>query len=349
MKKTSKRRLPAEWEPQSAVQFTFPHEDTDWGPILDEVIPCFVACVEAVSRFQQVIVVCGRAEEVRSLFDESIQKNLILVECPSNDTWARDHGAITILEDGRPVLLDFVFNGWGLKFPANLDNGITRCMHRQGVFGATPIRHGGLVLEGGGIESDGQGTLLTTAECLLSPNRNPHLSKKELEQYLKNTFGLDRILWLHHGYLAGDDTDSHIDTLARFCDPSTIAYVQCLDPADEHFEALKFMEEELRSFRTVSGQPYRLVPLPLPDPILDPDDGRRLPATYANFLIVNGAVLAPVYGVAQDEEALQQLKVSFPSHEIVPIDCRPLIRQHGSLHCISMQYPAVVTVGGLRL
>lgn len=345
MKKTPKRRLPAEWEPQSAVQFTFPHEDTDWEPILDEVIPCFVACVEAVSRFQKVIVVCRRAGEMRSLFDEPVQKNLILIECPSNDTWARDHGAITILEDGHPVLLDFVFNGWGLKFPANLDNGINRCMHRQGVFGATPILHGGLVLEGGGIESDGQGTLLTTAECLLSPNRNPHLSKEAVEQYLKNIFGLDRVLWLHHGYLAGDDTDSHIDTLARFCDPSTIAYVQCLDPADEHFEALKLMEEELRSFRTASGKPYRLVPLPLPDPILDPDDGHRLPATYANFLIVNGAVLAPVYGVAQDEEALRQLKVCFPNHEIVPIDCRPLIRQHGSLHCISMQYPLAVNVG----
>ena len=306
--------------------------------MLSEILPCFTECVSVVSRFQKVLVVCRQANEIKPFLNKSNPQNLILAECPSNDTWARDHGGITVLENGKPVILDFVFNGWGMKFPANLDNLITRRLHQQGVFRTTPIRHVEMVLEGGALESDGQGTLLTTAECLLSPNRNPHLSKYQIEKKLKEVFGLNRILWLNHGYIAGDDTDSHIDTLARFCNPSTIAYVQCLDPNDEHYGPLRLMEEELRAFRTATGSPYQLVPLPLPDPIPDPEDGHRLPATYANFLIINGAVLAPVYEVSQDEMALNQLQLCFPDHEIIPINCRVLIREHGSLHCISMQY-----------
>jgi agmatine deiminase len=221
--------------------------------------------------------------------------------------------------------------------PADKDNGITRALCNKGVFRAK-LRPGGLVLEGGGLESDGQGTLLTTAECLLSLNRNPHLSKSQLERQLKNRFGLDRILWLHHGYLAGDDTDSHIDTLARFCDPETIAYVRCDDPTDEHRPALLEMEKELKSFRTAAGRPYRLVPLPWPDACFA-EDGHRLPATYANFLIINGAVLVPTYRVRQDAEALAVFKNLFPDRAVIGIDCRMLIEQHGSLHCVTMQYP----------
>lgn len=329
------RVLPAEWAPQSAVQLTFPHQQTDWAPVLDQVMPCFVEIAKTIARFQKVLIVCPNPVEVR---EKIAGGDFQLVQAPSNDTWARDHGGITIFENGQPVVLDFVFNGWGLKFPANYDNLITRSIQENyGVFRAE-IRHGGLVLEGGGLESDGQGTLLTTAECLLSPNRNPHLSKPEIEAKLKDLFGLDRVLWLHHGYLAGDDTDSHIDTLARFCDPETIAYVQCTDAEDEHYEALGKMEEELKSFRTAAGKPYRLVPLPMPDACYD-DEGTRLPATYANFLIINGAVLVPTYNVRQDAEALDILVGCFPGREIIGIDCRALILQHGSLHCVTMQYP----------
>ncbi|NUO00688.1 MAG: agmatine deiminase family protein [Saprospiraceae bacterium] len=333
------RVLPAEWAPQSAVQLTFPHQHTDWAPVLNQVMPCFLEIATTIARFQKVVIVCHNPEEVRELVagEEHIGK-ITLLQAPCNDTWARDHGGITIFENGRPVVMDFVFNGWGLKFPANLDNLITRYIHEQhGVFKAE-IRHGGLVLEGGGIESDGCGTLLTTAECLLSPNRNPHLSKPEIEAKLKEIFGLDRVLWLHHGYLAGDDTDSHIDTLARFCDPETIAYVQCTNTEDEHYEALGKMEEELKSFRTAAGNPYRLVPLPMPEACYD-DEGSRLPATYANFLIINGAVLVPTYKVRQDQEALAILGSCFPEREIIGIDCSSLILQHGSLHCVTMQYP----------
>ncbi len=330
------RRLPAEWEPQGAVQLTFPHKDTDWADVLDEVLPCFIEIAEQISRFQQVLIVCSDAIETRALLQRGNLENFRFVEIPSNDTWARDHGGITIEENGKTIILDFVFNGWGLKFPANKDNLITRHLYNKGVFDAG-ILHSGIVLEGGAIESDGLGTLLTTTECMLSPNRNPHLSKEEIEIHLKNCFGLQRVLWLNHGYLAGDDTDSHIDTLARFCSANTIAYVKCPDPLDEHFDALQKMEDELSGFKTLDGKPYQFVPLPWPEACFD-EDGNRLPATYANFLIINGAVLVPTYHVAQDEEALRIFKSIFPDREIIGIDCRSLILQHGSLHCVTMQY-----------
>lgn len=339
MNSLPKCRFPAEWEPQSAVQLTFPHRGTDWAEILDEVLPCFVAIANAIRRFQPVLIVCHDVAATRALFTSGFD-NLFFVEAPSNDTWARDHGAISIEENGQPLLLDFVFNGWGLKFPADKDNLISRHLYNKGVFHAA-LRHGGMVLEGGALESDGKGTLLTTAECLLSPNRNPHWSKQEVEAELKKRFGLERVLWLHHGYLAGDDTDSHIDTLARFCSPDTIAYVRCSDPADEHYEALKKMEAELQAFRTADNQPYNLTALPWPDACYD-EEGHRLPATYANFLLINGAVLVPTYAVPQDEVALSVIRELFPGHEIIGINCRPLILQHGSLHCVTMQYPAGV-------
>ena len=336
-------RLPAEWEPQSAVHLTLPHAGTDWAPILEDVLPVFIEIAETIARFENVLIVAQHAVEARKLFSRTYADQLQIVQIEANDTWARDHGAITIERDGKPELLDFVFNGWGLKFPADKDNQINAKLRDMGVFTA-PMRHGGLVLEGGGIESDGQGTLLTTAECLLSPNRNPHLSKAKIEEKLKELFGLQRVLWLHHGYLAGDDTDSHIDTLARFCTPEIIAYVRCNDPDDEHYDALLAMEAELKGFKTLTGRPYQLVPLPWPEACFSAE-GDRLPATYANFLIINGAVLVPLYEVPQDQAALDILKSVFPDREVIGINCRPLIEQHGSLHCVTMQYGAGLVAG----
>lgn len=333
-----KRRLPAEWEEQSGIQFTFPHADSDWADLLEQVTPCFVELIETVTKYEKALVVCDSKARVEPLLRGAVAENLRLVELPSNDTWARDHAAITILEDEKPVLADFMFNGWGLKFAANHDNLISQKLFDQNIFLTKKLYKGGIVLEGGGIESDGIGTLLTTAECLLSANRNPHLSKEQLEAYLKDFFGVSRILWLHHGYLAGDDTDSHIDTLARFCDAQTIAYVQCTDPNDEHFEALKQLETALQMFRTADGAPYKLLALPMPDACFDAH-GQRLPATYANFLIINKAVLVPIYEVAQDAQALDLLQGVFPERKIIGINCRVLIEQHGSLHCVTMQFP----------
>lgn len=338
MSDTTNRRFPAEWEPQAFVQFTFPHADSDWADMLDDVLPCFVACAEAVSRYQKVLVVADDRAHVRQLLAHLPPDRLTVVGCPSNDTWARDHGGVTVYEHGQRILLDYIFNGWGLKFAANKDNLITRTLHTWGLFGNVPLLQPGLAIEGGALETDGLGTLLSTTECMLSPNRNPHLTLPELEAQLTQQLGVDRFLWLENGYLAGDDTDSHIDTLARFCSPDTIAYVQCTDEADEHYAALALMEQELQDFQTRDGAPYRLVPLPWPTACYA-TDGHRLPATYANFLIINGAVLVPIYGVPEDAAALQILATCFPDRDIVPIDCRMLIEQHGSLHCISMQYP----------
>jgi agmatine deiminase len=332
------KRLPAEWEKQRFVQLTLPHADTDWADMLEPALDCFVRIAAEIARFQMVLIVARNVADIRDLFADIDASKLYFVELDNNDTWARDHGGITVFEDGEPVILDFVFNGWGLKFAADKDNLLTGHLHRAGWLSGT-YRHGGLVLEGGGIESDGVGTLLTTEECLMSPNRNPHLSKDDIELYLKQCFGLTRILWLKNGYLAGDDTDSHIDTLARLCSPDTIAYVKCDDTTDEHFAALSVMEAELNALTTATGHPYHLVPLPWPDACYAAD-GHRLPATYANFLIINGAVLVPTYGVPQDEAALAALRPVFPDREIIGVDCRVLIEQHGSLHCVTMQYYA---------
>ena len=260
--------------------------------------------------------------------------------CPLNDTWARDHGAISVWDGTKKCILDFVFNGWGLKFGAWLDNQITRNIFKEGAW-AADVRYCDMrpfVLEGGSIDTDGAGTLMATTECLCSLNRNEQLSRDEIEAHLKKAFGLQRVLWLDHGSIAGDDTDSHVDILARFCSPDTIAYTCCENPSDENYASLKAMEEQLRSFRTLDGKPYRLIPLPLPEPLYLED--YRLPASYANFLIVNGAVLMPGAGSALDEVAAKQLRTAFPDRQVEIIDCRALLSGHGGLHCITMNYPA---------
>jgi len=340
------RRLPAEWEPQDGVMLTWPHDRSDWLPWLPEVEPVYVAIARAVCARERLLV-CVRDEahrrHVRALLAAGgvARERLALHVAPSDDSWARDHGPITVFDISRPRLMDFVFNGWGGKYEAAQDDRITAALARAGAFGGTPRERVEFVLEGGGIESDGAGTLLTTAACLLSPGRNPGYSREGIEQCLRRFFGLERVLWLEHGALEGDDTDSHIDTLARFCDARTIAYVRCSDRGDAHFGELAAMEEELRALRDARGEPYRLVPLPWPA-AKHGRDGRRLPATYANFLIINGAVLVPVYRDAADGEALARLRSCFPGREIVAIDCLPLIEQYGSLHCITMQLPAGV-------
>ncbi len=340
--------LPAEWAPQSGVMLTWPHVDSDWGPWLDQVEPVFAQIATAVSRHEQVLVVCQNSAHRQHVADvlahAGVAPDRVSLHCvDSNDTWARDHGPVTVLVDGRPQLLDFTFNGWGGKFDAALDNQITRRLHNTGAFGTVPLRTIDLVLEGGSIESDGAGTLLTTAQCLLTPTRNPQYSRTDIEDCLRSVLGSERFLWLEHGYLAGDDTDSHIDTLARLCPGDTIAYVTCDDPVDEHYTELKAMEAELETFRTRDGKPYHLVPLPWPKARYSVE-GRRLPATYANFLIINGAVLLPTYDDPADLEAAARLAQCFPDREIIAIPCLPLIQQYGSLHCVTMQLPAGVSL-----
>ena len=261
------RIFPAEWAPQQFVQLTWPHADTDWAYMLDEVQSCFKNIAREVAKRQQLLIVAPDVEDVRrQIVDEVNMANVTLVELPSNDTWARDHGGITIFENGRPIVLDFQFNGWGLKFASDKDNLITERLHRAGHLFGELRNCRNFVFEGGSIESDGEGTLLTTSECLLSPNRNATMLRADIEKYLLDTLGARQLLWLDHGYLAGDDTDSHIDTLARLCPNNTILYVKCDDESDEHYEALHRMEEQLKTFRTLSGEPYRLIALPMARP-----------------------------------------------------------------------------------
>lgn len=338
--------LPPEWAPQSGVMLTWPHQNSDWRDHLDLVEPVFVELVQQISLHEKLLISCwdeAHLAHVKACLNkaEADMGNVLLYAVPSNDTWVRDHGPLTVLENGVPRLLDFTFNGWGDKFDATLDNQLTQRLHNLKSFGSNELQQIDFVLEGGSIEVDGEGTLLTTRRCLMAPTRNPRMSQQQVESTLGELLGVDRFLWLNHGYLAGDDTDSHIDTLARFCDAQTIAYVACDDPKDEHYPELKAMEEELKAFRTRDGQPYRLVPLPWPQPKYD-DDGHRLPATYANFLITNEVVLVPTYADWADKAALVQVKKCFPQREIIAVSCQPLILQHGSLHCVTMQLPAGV-------
>jgi len=333
------KRLPAEWEPQDGVLLAWPHDESDWHPYLDAVEPVFAEITAQISRFESVIVAAPDPETVREklLKAGADPERVRVCQVETNDTWARDFGPVTVQEEGAAKLLNFGFNGWGLKFPSDLDNRINKKLQALGVWGAA-LETVGLVLEGGSIESDGRGTILTTEECLMNDNRNPHLTREELEQELHGLFGSDRFLWLSNGYLAGDDTDSHVDTLARLCPDDTIAYVRCDDPDDEHFPALKAMEAEILAFRTRDGRPYRAIPLPWPAARFD-GEGDRLPATYANFLVINGAVLVPIYEDKNDAAALEAIGEAFPEREIVGINCLPLILQHGSLHCVTMQLP----------
>ncbi len=318
----------AEWEPQSMVQLTWPHKDTDWAPILPEITAVYEEMAREISKREALLIVAP--ENLKSDIKHLTSNILHLT---SNDTWARDHGFITVEEGSNLQLLDFKFNGWGEKFEADLDNQINRHLFDEGLVKGTYENYLDFVLEGGSIESDGKGTVFTTTCCLMAPHRNQPLTQAEIEARLKEYLGAERIVWLNHGSLIGDDTDGHIDTLVRICPNDTIVYTG----GDADHPDLALMEEELKALRTLEGKPYRLLKLPLPRPIYD--DGDRLPATYANYLIINGAVLVPTYAQPDlDAEAMRVIGEAFPGREIVGIDCRAVIKQHGSLHCCTMQY-----------
>ena len=306
---TKRITLPAEWEEQEFVQLTWPHEKTDWAPMLDEITATYIEMAQAISKYEKLLIVAPDVEKVKRLLAEHLttqqMSNVVYHQCPTNDTWARDHAFLT-LSDG--TLLDFCFNGWGEKFEASLDNAINRSLYSSlfTLNSSLYESHLDFVLEGGSIESDGKGTIYTTRCCLLAPHRNQPLTEQQIEQELKRRLRADRIVWLDDEPLPGDDTDGHIDTLARILPDGT------------------------------------LLRMPLPDPIYD-EDGTQLPATYANYLIINGAVLVPTYGQpANDEKAIQRIQEAFPDREMIPIDSRSIIRQHGSIHCCTMQYPKII-------
>ena len=343
--------LPAEWEPQWGVQLTWPHEDTDWKPYLKEITDTYLEMTRAITQYEMLLVVAPDISLVRQqLIDGEVDiSRVVFHECPTNDTWARDHGFITCevrSEECEVRLLDFQFNGWGKKFEAEKDNAINKSLYPKLSSLLTPHStlleyesHLDFVLEGGSIESDGKGTIFTTSSCLLAPNRNQPLTREQIEGELKRRLHAERIIWIDYGHLTGDDTDGHIDTLVRIAPNDTLLYIGCDDKEDEQYDDLKAMEDQLATFHTPKGKPYRLLRLPLPDPIFD--DGERLPATYANYLIINGAVLVPTYDQPdKDTEAICIIQQAFPHRKMIPIDSRTIIRQHGSIHCCTMQFPA---------
>ena len=348
--------MPAEWEPQSAIQLTWPHKGTDWAPYLQEITDTYVEMAREIAKREHLLIVVPSRDDLPKEVLE--MGSTTIFECPTNDTWARDHGFITLIPTPNPsrtggecdysqekvccshegdttdspsanrtiaapsgaereasgerlLLLDFQFNGWGKKFPAEKDNAINRRLW-ESLFSTPPVReglgvgsyedHNDFVLEGGSIESDGRGTIYTTRCCLMAPNRNQPMTEQEIEAELKRRLHADRIVWLDDEPLPGDDTDGHIDTLARITPDGT------------------------------------LLRLPLPNPIYD-EDGNPLPATYANYLIINGAVLVPTYNQPEnDQRAISRIQAVFPDREMVPIDSRSIIKQHGSIHCCTMQY-----------
>ena len=323
----------AEWEPQRMVQLTWPHKDTDWAPILPEITAVYEEMAREITKREPPLVV---APEGTPNLPSSISHHpSSIIHLPTNDTWARDHGFITVEDTSALSLLDFQFNGWGEKFEAKLDNAINKHLYEQGLVKGNYEDHLDFVLEGGSIESDGKGTIFTTTCCLMAPHRNQPLTQTQIEERLKAYLGAERVVWLNHGSLIGDDTDGHIDTLARICPNDTIVYTG----GDADHPDLALMEEELKALRTLEGKPYRLLKLPRPRPIYDPPVPDRLPATYANYLIINGAVLVPTYAQPDlDAEAMRIIGEAFPDREIIGIDCRAVIKQHGSLHCCTMQY-----------
>ncbi len=313
----NKSYLIPEWEKQKFVQLVLPHKGSDWDCCLDEALESFGQIAYAIAKNEKVLI-CYQDKTTLKNFKH---KNFIFKKVKNNDTWARDFGAISIKKNGKVKLLDFVFNGWGLKYPSNYDNQISKKLFK--------VKSYNFVLEGGSIDTNGE-VLLTNTQCLLEKNRNYPLSQKQIEKFLIKTLKVKKVIWLNHGFLKGDDTDSHIDTLARFANKNTIMYVKCTDKNDIHYKELKKMEKELKKTK------FRLVPLPLPKPIYF--DNERLPATYANFLITNKAVLVPVYNCKYDKKALKIFKQTFPNKSIIPINSNILIRQHGSIHCVTKEY-----------
>lgn len=333
-------RFPAEWEAQCAVLLAWPHAGTDWADRLAEVETTYVELVSAITRFERVLLLVADAEvssRAQALLARAGVKlaRVQFEQVEYDDTWLRDSGPVTLVGDAGAVLLDFHFTAWGGKFEAGRDDQLVEQLHSRGTFMQARRERVDFALEGGAIETDGEGTLMSTWKCL--HERHPGLSRADITSTLQDALEQHRTLWLEHGYLEGDDTDAHVDTLARFASTDAIVFQGCDDPADSHFAELQAMASELASFRRTDGEPYQLFELPWPKPILD--EGRRLAASYANFLIVNGAVLMPCYGDPADIRAQSVLARAFPDREIVMVPCRPLIWQNGSLHCLTMQLP----------
>jgi len=337
-------RMPAEWVPHRGTWLSWPHNEATWPGRFEPVPGIFAAMVRELTRAEDVhINVAGRdmEENVRTLLaQERVDLGRVRFHHnPTNDAWCRDHGPIFLERsvDGRPeqAIVDWDYNAWGGKYPPyDLDDVVpTRIGEELGL----RVFHPGIVLEGGSIDVNGRGTLLTTEACLLNPNRNPALTRVQIEQYLRDYLGVRHVLWLGDG-IAGDDTDGHVDDLTRFVNSTTVVTVVEDDPADENYEPLQQNLQRLRSMKDQDGAALRVELLPMPRPLFH--DGQRLPASYANFYVANGLVLLPGYDPARDGQARAMLERLFPHRRVVVIDCTDLVWGLGAFHCVTQQWPA---------
>lgn len=329
------KRLLGEFEEQSFTQIIFPHAKTDWLEYLGEAETTFVNIINAIIEFQKCLVICYDLKSVQKFFTQ--HENLYFIEYTTDDTWARDSSALCLAEDGVIKLLNFNFTAWGGKFEASKDNAMNQAISKHY---SSELKSIDFILEGGAIESNGEGIILTTSACMFNANRNATLNKLEISQKIKDELGAKEVLYLKHGYLSGDDTDSHIDTLARFIDETTIMYVKCTDKDDEHYSELNLMGKELEIF--AKKYHFSLISLPMSTALYY--EKERLPATYANFLLVNNGVIVPTYGVKEDKIALDIFKKTFTRRKVIGVDCSVLVREHGSLHCVSMNFAKGVEI-----
>lgn len=336
-------RWPAEWARHEGTWLAWPHDPDTWSHALPEVEDAFTLLAWILGRREEVHVLVKDAamdRRVGARLEAAGVRHVRLHRMATRDAWIRDYGPIVVAR-GRGssrerLALDFGFNAWGGKYPElEADDGVPRRLQR--VHGL-PTRRPPIVLEGGSIEGNGKGTLLTTEQCLLNPNRNPHLTREEIEAHLREWLGVRHVLWLGEG-ITGDDTDGHVDDVARFVGPRTVVATVEEDPRDENHTPLGDNLRRLRAMADQDGRPLDVVTLPMPLPVTSPQ-GRRLPASYANFYVANGVVVVPTFGQVRDDEALRSLGRCFPGRRVVGIRCERVVEGLGSLHCLSQQLPA---------
>lgn len=338
-------RMPAEWEPHRGTWLSWPHKEASWPGKFGPVPGMFARMVRHLADHEEVhinVAGAGMEHDIRRLLGDAgaDSRNVFFHYHPTNDAWCRDHGPIFLQRrhQGRveEAIVDWGYNAWGGKYPPyDLDDIVPR---RIGAELGLPVFEPGIVMEGGSIDVNGQGTLLTTEACLLNPNRNPHLDRPQIEDYLRQYLGVRHILWLGDG-IVGDDTDGHVDDLTRFVDPTTVVTVIEDNPDDPNYEPLQSNRERLLRMTDQDGHPLRVVTLPMPRPM--EHDGQRLPASYANFYIANGVVLLPTYDPERDEQARATLQSLFPTREVIGINSTDLVWGLGSFHCVTQQWPSL--------
>jgi agmatine deiminase len=334
-------RMPAEWAPHEATWLAWPHNDETWPDALDRVKDIWTQMIKAIAPGEKVYLLVNDSEaesEAKSRLGRAgaAMEDVSFLKIPTVDAWMRDYGPTFVTRDERAAPLafnDWIFNGWGKYESYEQDDGVA---HAIAALLAVPVFAHDVVLEGGSIEVNGRGVCMTTEQCLLNPNRNPHLGRGDIERLLGETLGVDRIVWLSEG-IAGDDTDGHIDDIARFVDPTTIVCAVEEDPRDENYAPLRENYERLQSERDREGKKFEVVKLPMPGPVIS--DGARLPASYANFYIANGAVLVPTFDHPNDRRALGILEDFFPGRVLVGIPSALLVIGLGAIHCVTQQQP----------